>query len=152
MTPSEVIKTILNLGICFQLKLDKDNQQQHKEDWASVGFNTEKESDDVDAEQAYYDKLQVVTDPEKLWSYSQWILAQEAPKKIAKKFDGPMVSVFLDKKRRLTIRGDDIPFGGGGMVLKFACEHIQNIELKKSLLVITTAFGQTGVMVPKTGV
>jgi hypothetical protein len=151
MTPSEVIRTILDLGICFQLKLDQKNAAQPKEDWSQVGFNTEKE-EDVDAEQAYYDKLKVVTDPEKLWGYSQWILAQEAPKKIAKKFDGPMVSVFLDKKRRLTIRGDDIPFGGGGMLLKFNCEHIKSVELKKSLLVITTIFGQTGVMVPKTGV
>lgn len=150
MTPTEVIKRIISLNICFQVKQGKHNTQGVKEDWSQAGFNAENVSDS-DREREYYEQLQVITDHNKLYDYSNWILAQNAPENITKKFDGPVMSTFLDKKRRLTIRGDDIPFGGGGMTLKFSCEEITNIELNKGMLVITTIFGQTGVMIPKDG-
>lgn len=150
MTPTEVINRILDLGICYQMAFQNQAPQAQKEDWSQVGFNQEKDSA-PDAEVEYYSKIQIITDKEKLLGHSQWLLSTSPPKAITKKLEGPLVSVFLDKKRRLVVRGDEIPFGGGAMTLKFGCDSIRNIELTKNLLVVTTIFGQTGIMVPAGG-
>jgi hypothetical protein len=65
-----------------------------------------------------------------------------------------MVTCFIDKHRHLVIRGDVVPFDIKAMFLKFSCENIKKIGMAKdaNLLVIETSFGQTGVMVPLTGV
>ena len=144
---------MIDLGICYQVtinqKLVTERNRPPTEDFSNIGFNAESKKDE-DNSQKPWEFMEVVSNKEKLLAFSQWMLSMKTPTKITRQFDGPMVTAYVDKKRRFIVRGDDIPFGINAMNVRFSCEHIHSIEVPQdtNLLVIKTDFGQTAVMIP----
>lgn len=158
MIPSEIAEKLVSLGICYQTKVEQVNfleklaeiTQPPKEDFSEVGFNDEHEDEDKPKKQPE-PKAEIVLDKKELLTYDGWHLAIKPPTKVKPMIRGPLLTAYIDSRRRLNIRGDDIPYCAKGIELKFNSEYILDIQLANKVLVIITIFGQTAIRLPDEG-
>lgn len=157
MTPSEVIQQLLGLGICYQLTVEQqptvidrlEKLKESGEDFTKLGFNQEEEPE-KEKPKTIWDRLQVVTDEKVLKQFGSWYLASTPPEKITEDTQGPMLIASVDDKRRLIVKGDDVPFAPDGIKHVFCCEYINQIDVKDDYLLVNTLFGNTAISIPPT--
>ncbi len=148
MLPSQLARKLIDLGICHQYEIAQHgidilsmlSGQPKKEDFSDIGYNQPDEPTPPKA------KSKVVTEKAELLKFDGWVISSSIPKEVpTTTFEGQRYFAYISKGK-FYVRGDDVPWAANAIKLIFDIEYILDVNYANNSLVISTIFGQIGLL------